>query len=108
MLAPGFALAFGFATPALAQISRRAMTDDTNQPRQLAIVRTYHDLRKALAARSDELGLSRLELDHHAGLASGHSGKLLGGRAVKKFGIISLEVMLAALGVHLVLVQDDS
>ncbi len=62
--------------------------------------------RQALAAWCEQIGMTRLELDERAGLAGGHSGKLLADRAVKKFGNVSMRWVLAALGLRLVLEVD--
>lgn len=76
----------------------------SEQPKPFCIVvRDYPGLRKALDARRRELGWTMLELDHRAGWQDGYSAKLLGPNGSRHFGQMSLEVMLAALGVELVL-----
>ena len=75
-------------------------------PRPIAVVRSYDDLRIALRAWCTSIGMTRVELDEQAGLADGHSGKLLAPRAVKKFGNVSLGRVLAATGLVLVLAMD--
>ena len=75
-------------------------------PRPLAIVRSYHDLHEAVRAWSDEIGMTREQLDAEAGLANGHAGKLLSPRAIRTFGNVSLGRVLAALGLVLVLTED--
>jgi hypothetical protein len=66
----------------------------------------YGSLQKAVRARVDEMGLTRLELDHLSGNQEGYSGKLLGPEQVKKFGKYSLGSTLGALGSYLALVAD--
>jgi len=81
------------------------MSTDDRQPRPL--IRNYDDLQAAVRARSTELGMTRADLDARAGLADGHAGKLLGRRQVKRFGNITLGLVLGALGSALVLVEDN-
>jgi hypothetical protein len=50
--------------------------------------------------------MRRLDLDARAGLADGHAGKLLGPAQVKRLGMISLGLVLQALGVKLIMVED--
>jgi hypothetical protein len=76
------------------------------EQRAIAVVRSYDDLRIALRAWCSEIGMTRVELDEQAGLADGHSGKLLSPRAVKTFGRVSLGRILAATGLVLVLAMD--
>ena len=62
-------------------------------------------------ARSDELGLSRAELDRIAGLPSGYAGKILSvgkRKHPKRMGMISLEIVLVTLGLKLVLIEDEA
>src|SRR5690348_10753754 len=72
-----------------------------------AEIRSYRGLIEALRARKHELDVSCLTLDHVAGLASGHSGKLLGQGLTKGLGDVSLPLLLDALGLKLLLVPDD-
>jgi hypothetical protein len=69
----------------------------------IAIIRNYDDLRRALRAHCEQVNITRQELDARTGLADGHSGKLLGPRAVKGFGRVSLTWLLEALDLELVL-----
>jgi hypothetical protein len=71
-----------------------------------AVCRTYDDLRRAVAAICSEQGITRQQLDAEAGLADGHSAKLLSPRAmraVKRFGFVSLGRILDALELEIVL-----
>jgi predicted transcriptional regulator len=67
----------------------------------IAIVRSYDDLRQAIATRRKSLGLAQLELDHITGLPDGYQGKIECG--MRHFGALSLGLVLQALGVELVL-----
>jgi hypothetical protein len=69
----------------------------------------YVGLRDAIRARVEQLNISRECLDEVAGLPAGYSGKLLSqGKAkdVKRFGPLSLDLLLKATGLKLVLVDD--
>jgi hypothetical protein len=70
----------------------------------LARVQSYSELRSALDIRKHELGLSNLEVDDIAGLNSGCFSKLTCG--MKNFGPMSLDAVLGALGVEIVLVRS--
>lgn len=70
------------------------------------MISDYDEFVAAVRARADEMEMTRLEIDHQAGLCSGYSGKLLGPRQVKGFGKVSLGPMLGALGCRLLLVED--
>lgn len=74
--------------------------------RELAIVRDYDDLHAVLRARADELNVSRLTIDHVAGLQDGYTAKLLAPVPLKRVGAISMGPLLAALGLALVVVED--
>jgi hypothetical protein len=62
---------------------------------------TYEGILACLNMRRKQLGLSMLMLDEIAGLASGHSGKLLGGAHVKGLGPLSFTLLLGALRLDL-------
>jgi hypothetical protein len=70
------------------------------------MISSYDDLVSAFRERVDGLNISRRELDHLAGIAAGHSGKLLGERQVKRFGAVTLGPVLGALGLKLILIED--
>lgn len=65
------------------------------------VLLTYDDLRAAIAARRQQLGLTQRAFDEIAGVPLGYTGKLECG--MRNFGPMSLECILAALGVGLVL-----
>lgn len=85
------------------------MSDDADpaKARPLAICRSYDELRRAIAARCDDILMTRELLDAKSGLASGHSGRLLSPRAITKFGHISLGLVLAATGLVLIVAEDS-
>lgn len=74
----------------------------TAQPVFLA--RSYDELRAALNARRQQLGLTMEVLDEISGLQPGYSGKIFGGRRVKNMGPLSATVLLGALGVQLAII----
>ncbi len=70
----------------------------------------YQGLVETCRARADELAISRLELDRLAGLPAGYSGKLLGNpdkaRKPKRMWPGSLESILGALGLQIIVIED--
>jgi hypothetical protein len=72
----------------------------------IASVATYAELRDALRERRLELGLAQLALDHCAGLQDGWTSKaeMIDG---KRWGEMSLNAALGALGLKLLVVADD-
>jgi hypothetical protein len=75
-------------------------------PRPIATVRSYDDLRRAVADYCDRIAMSRMELDAEAGLTDGHAAKLLSARARKKLGIVTLGRVMAAAGLVLIVAID--
>jgi hypothetical protein len=74
-------------------------------------ITTYRILVETFRQRADELELSRSEIDRIAGLPSGYAGKILSVGAAKKpkrMGLISLENMLATLGLKIILIEDEA
>jgi hypothetical protein len=72
---------------------------------------TYRTLVETFRQRAVEMELSRSEIDRIAGLPSGYAGKILStGKAKnpKRMGMISLENMLATLGLKIILIEDDA
>jgi hypothetical protein len=61
-----------------------------------------------LRARKVELGLSDLVLDELAGLAGGHSGKVLGPSQVRGIGPVAFDALLRALGLSGTLYADPA
>ncbi|MGC1861541.1 MAG: hypothetical protein WA733_10560 [Methylocystis sp.] len=72
----------------------------------VASVATYAELRDALRERRLELGLTQLALDHCAGLQDGWSSKAEMSDG-KRWGEMSLNAALGALGLKLLVVADD-
>lgn len=66
----------------------------------------YSGLGEAVRDRTEQMELSRLELDHIAGLTAGHTDKIISPRAKKRFGITSLGAILQTLGLILLVVED--
>jgi hypothetical protein len=70
------------------------------------IARSYCELVDAIALRLVELNVQQLALDEKCGLASGHTGKLLGPKPTKFYGKLSLDLHLQALGLRLIVEPD--
>src|SRR3981081_885694 len=73
------------------------------------LISDYGALLEAFRERAKELEISREGIDEIAGWADGYAGKILGGERAKKrkiIGPLSLELMLGALGLKLILVED--
>lgn len=73
---------------------------------RLATVCNYDDLIAALRARMDELHVSNAVLEEIAGVPTGLAGKWLGPSRVKTMGMMSLWLVLEALGTRLALEVD--
>jgi hypothetical protein len=76
--------------------------------RPLAVCRTYRAIQAQLRARADEVGVSREALAELAGLPSGYPATLLAPHGAKRLGPISWDVMLPALGLAVVIVEDPA
>jgi hypothetical protein len=72
----------------------------------LAIVRTTDDLREVFRRRVAELNISLDTLDEIAGLPTRYSSKVLGLQPTRRFGQISFEALLGALGLMLIAIED--
>jgi hypothetical protein len=72
----------------------------------------YSTLIETCRVRCDQLALSRAELDRLSGLPEGYSAKLLGGDGCgprqKRAWPISLDAMLGALGLAVILIEDEA
>jgi hypothetical protein len=75
-------------------------------PLPIATVRSYDDLRRAVADWCRQIGMTREELDVEAGLTNGHASKLLSEHAIKRFGIVTLGRVMAAAGLVLIVAID--
>ena len=74
-----------------------------------AEVSSYAGLREAIRRRVEALNISRITLDSIAGLTPGRSAKLLSSgeaKEPKRFGLLSLELILQATGLKLLVVDD--
>lgn len=69
---------------------------------ELARVDSYKDLLAALVTRRHDVGLPQRAVDDVAGLPDGYCAKLECG--MKRLGMMSLECLLGALGVELIVV----
>jgi hypothetical protein len=73
---------------------------------------SYSTLIETCRIRCDQLELSRAELDRLSGLPDGYSSKLLGrdgcGQRQKRAWPVSLESLLGALGLRIILIEDDA
>ena len=76
-------------------------------PAVARLIADYDAFVDAIRERVDEMGMTRLELDHQAGMQEGYSGKILGPKHVKIFGMKSLGDTLGAIGCKLLLVEDS-
>jgi hypothetical protein len=79
--------------------------------RLTAVARTigdYSEFVQAIRDRVDEMGMTRLELDHQSGIQDGYSGKTLGPAKVKAYGLRTLGPTLGALGLKLLLIEDTA
>jgi hypothetical protein len=74
--------------------------------RELGRISSYEDLCRVLRTRCDEFDISFTTLDEAAGLADGHSSKLLAPRSSLTMGRTSLGALLRALGIALIAVED--
>lgn len=71
------------------------------------VVRQYADLVDAIVVRRKRLGMSQIEVDDRAGLQLGYMGKLECWRSAqygRSLGVISLPLVLEALGLGLIVV----
>jgi hypothetical protein len=69
----------------------------------IAVCHTLEQVRDAIALYCEEQHVPRLELDRLTGLASGYSAKILGHKGPRKLAAKSLQYILAALDLELVI-----
>jgi len=114
---PGFGVAINFTH---AKVAREKKPSTESKPAPVAapaivpptrssvgrLISSYAEVIDAFRARADELEISRLEIDHLSGLASGHSSHLLAKKYTKRLGPVSLLLMLDTLGLRLLVVED--
>jgi hypothetical protein len=70
-------------------------------------VSSYDEFLNALAVRVDDLRVTRDALNERAGLAEGYVGKIFGPRPARRMGALSLWAILEALGLKIVLVENN-
>jgi hypothetical protein len=74
----------------------------------MASANCTEDLRHILRARFTELGVSFETVDNLAGLPARYTAKILGPVPVRNFGQISLDALLGAAGLKLLVVEDEA
>jgi hypothetical protein len=72
----------------------------------LGTVNSYSDLHTIMRARAEALEISREQIDYISGLQSGYSSKVLAPVPSKRLGPLTMTLMLPALGMKLVAVED--
>lgn len=72
----------------------------------LATANDYEGLQRAMRVRAEALNISRETLGEISGLHSGHAGKMLADPPSKNMGIVSMGLLLQALGLKLLIVED--
>jgi len=80
--------------------------DITTAPRVLGSIATIAELQTLMRARVEQLQMSPEALDYVAGLSSGHSAKLFAPRPKKHIGGQTLPILLDALALKLVVMDD--
>jgi hypothetical protein len=81
---------------------------EKSPPRVLTEINTLEGLRLALRDRREALNVSFEAVDTIAGLTPGHASKLLSPTPIKKLGDTSLPLLLGALGLKLILIEDTA
>src|SRR6476620_3634046 len=79
---------------------------EKSPPRVLTEINTFEGLRLALRDRRVALDVSCETVDELAGIAAGHTSKLLSPTGLKKLGNVTLPLLLGALGLRLILIED--
>jgi hypothetical protein len=82
------------------------MTERATGERRIAELRNYEDLVVALGGMVSERQISLSDLDELSGLQAGYNGKCLGQARVKKYGPMSMWLVMQTLGVRLVMIED--
>ena len=76
-------------------------------PRRIAVVSDLAGLHRAIREWVAEMNVSRATIDHVGGLPDGHTSKLLAPAPLKRFGHVSLGLMLGACGLELWVMLND-
>ena len=79
-----------------------------SEARVLGEASNHEQLVSLLAARRESLGISTLVLDEIALLSPGHVSKLLGPGRERGLSQISLDALLGALALRLIVVEDEA
>lgn len=69
-------------------------------------IRSYDDLLEAARRRKAELNLTFEAIDRIAGVCEGYSAKLLSPRPMRHLGLVSLPLVMAALGIRFAIIED--
>lgn len=72
----------------------------------IATCNDYEGLQRAMRVRKETLKLSNATLDAIAGTHDGHAGKMLADPASKNMGVVTIGLLLQALGLKLLVVED--
>src|SRR5689334_18640838 len=83
------------------------MVAHMSEARQIAIVRSYDELIAAMSNRAIELQITRKQLAEIAGIADGLATNALAPGASKSLGRTTLGPVLGALGLQLVVQEDE-
>jgi hypothetical protein len=77
-----------------------------SQERHIAEARTLAEIQAACRVRAEELNISRETIDRIAGFTGGHASKMLAPIPIKNMGGNSMPLLLEALGLKLLIVED--
>src|SRR5206468_2426011 len=83
------------------------MVSPMAEPKHLATVRDYDELVAAVRARVAELNITHANVDDVSGVPGGYASKLLCNPPMRTMGRVSLGLMLGALGLKLLVVEDE-
>jgi hypothetical protein len=72
----------------------------------LAEIRNYDDLHKALRQRAQSLNITCETIDLVSGLCGGYAAKILAPKPIRNIGPTSMGLLLPALGIKLLVVED--
>jgi hypothetical protein len=81
--------------------------DQAATPRQLGVVRSYDELIEAIRNRILDLNTTGESVDYVAGLPLRYCAKLLAPQRIRTIGSKSLAPLLGALGLALVVIEDE-
>lgn len=87
-------------------IAATAPNGQAAAPRVLGSFCDLRELQVLMRARAEELQISRETIDELAGFASGYASKMLAPMPLKKMGELSIRLLIGALAVKLIVVDD--